>query len=134
MTRRRCWEPPPRLSSALRSVLCCQLQKFRKRTTKTVQVLTHIKEKVHHFKGINQELKTELDTLDAQMSKQRGTLSSAKGLRERLRAHTERLKGQRGFSSNPALAQDYERRKQKMEEMKDEIERLKERLRMLNLR
>ena len=68
-------------------MLCfSQLQKFRKKTTKTVQELTHLKEKVYFHHAENQVWQAELDELDAEMAKERGTLTKAKGLRERLRA------------------------------------------------
>merc|ERR1712070_749746 len=45
-----------------------ELHKFRKKTTTTVQVLTHIKEKLQFVQAENQVLQKELETLDDQMT------------------------------------------------------------------
>merc|ERR1712072_1156163 len=45
-----------------------ELQKFRKKTTTTVQVLTHIKEKLQFVKGENEVYKSELAALDTEMT------------------------------------------------------------------
>ena len=56
---------------------------------------------VHYSFVLSQVLSEELAELDLKMTKQRGTLSGAKGVREKLRAETEMLKSKRGFSNNP---------------------------------
>ena len=63
-----------------------QLQKFRKKTSKTVTVLTHVKEKIHFYNERNDVLQRELAELDSAMTDQRSVLAGAKGLREKLRA------------------------------------------------
>merc|ERR1712024_5977 len=55
-----------------------ELQKFRKKMTKTVQVLTHVKEKLHFVKGENEIYSKELSQLDAELTTQRDKLSTAK--------------------------------------------------------
>merc|ERR1712146_413242 len=80
-----------------------ELQKFRKKMTKTVQVLTHVKEKLHFVKGENEIYSNELKALDADMSAQRDKLTAAKRQRERLRVQLEKLKEQRGFTNNALL-------------------------------
>lgn len=52
-----------------------ELQKLRKKTTSTVQVLTHVKEKLQFVQGENQVLKQELAELDAKLSAQRDRLA-----------------------------------------------------------
>lgn len=52
-----------------------ELQKLRKKTTSTVQVLTHVKEKLQFVQGENQVLKQELAELDSKLSGQRDRLA-----------------------------------------------------------
>merc|ERR1740130_2172557 len=68
-----------------------ELHKFRKKTTTTVQVLTHIKEKLQIVQAENQVLQKELAALDAKMSKERESLTQLKHERDSLRLENERL-------------------------------------------
>lgn len=88
-----------------------ELHKLRKKTTTTVQVLTHIKEKLQFEKAQNEILKSELATLDTELTGERDQLSKSKRARERMRAEGTALQGEQGFVSNDNLVQDYERRK-----------------------
>lgn len=88
-----------------------ELHKLRKKTTTTVQVLTHIKEKLQFEKAQNEILKSELATLDTELTSERDQLSKSKRARERMRAEGTALQGEQGFVSNDSLVQDYERRK-----------------------
>ena len=110
-----------------------ELQKFRKKASKTVQTLTHIKEKLHFCSRSNESLQAQLDDLDAQMTRERATLTSAKAVSERAREEAETLKGQRGFVSNRLLVLDYETRKHEMDNLRDQVDRLKEKHRRLTL-
>jgi len=103
-----------------------ELQKFRKKMTKTVQVLTHVKEKLHFVKGENEIYSKELSQLDAELKTQRDKLSTAKRQRERLRSQCEKLKEQRGFTSNTMLVNDFEQRKRQMDIVVEKIHELKE--------
>ena len=88
-----------------------ELHKLRKKTTTTVQVLTHIKEKLQFEKAQNEVLKQELATLDTELTSERDQLSKSKRARERMRAEGTALQGEQGFVSNDSLVQDFERRK-----------------------
>merc|ERR1711896_18404 len=68
-----------------------ELHKLRKKTTTTVQVLTHIKEKLQFVQVENQSLKRELAKLDTELTKERDALTKAKRERDQLRADNSSL-------------------------------------------
>ncbi len=94
------------------------LHKLRKKTTTTVQVLTHIKEKLQFEQAQNEVLKSQLATLDGELTAERDQLAKAKREREKCRHQNSKLQGEQGFVNNDMLVQDYERRKILIREMK----------------
>ena len=94
------------------------LHKLRKKTTTTVQVLTHIKEKLQFEQAQNEVLKSQLATLDGELTAERDQLAKAKREREKCRNENSKLQGEQGFVNNDMLVQDYERRKILIREMK----------------
>jgi hypothetical protein len=94
------------------------LHKLRKKTTTTVQVLTHIKEKLQFEQAQNELLKSELATLDGELTAERDQLAKAKREREKCRTENSKLQGEQGFVNNDMLVQDYERRKIVIKQMK----------------
>ena len=103
-----------------------ELHKLRKKTTTTVQVLTHIKEKLQFEKAQNEVLKQELATLDTELTAERDQLSKSKRARERMRAEGTALQGEQGFVSNDSLVQDYERRKIALREKNAKVVQLQQ--------
>ena len=103
-----------------------ELHKLRKKTTTTVQVLTHIKEKLQFEKAQNEVLKQELATLDTELTGERDQLSKSKRARERMRAEGTALQGEQGFVSNDSLVQDYERRKIALREKNGKVVQLQQ--------
>ena len=102
-----------------------ELHKFRKKTTTTVQVLTHNKEKLQ-FVGVERQLlQKDLAALDEKMSTARETLNKLKHERDTLHIEHERLNSQQGFASSTLLVHDFETRKRKVEEITQEIDELK---------
>eukprot|EP00949_MAST-11_sp_MAST-11-sp1_P004161 g4161.t1 len=101
-----------------------ELHKLRKKTTTTVQVLTHFKEKLQFEKAQNELLKRELSTLDGELTAERDVLAKAKRERESLRSEALALQGEQGFVGNSMLVQDYERRKLKTRELEGTVEML----------
>ena len=75
----------------------------------------------------------ELNELDAEMALEREKLSRAKSQSERAREEVEVLKGQRGFVNNRQLVADFEGRRRRMDDLRDQIEVLKEKHRRLTL-
>jgi hypothetical protein len=89
-----------------------ELHKLRKKTTTTVQVLTHIKEKLTFVRTENQACREEVRRLDEQVTALRDALTRAKHQRERLRAENATLKQRQGFVGSDLLVADFERKKQ----------------------
>jgi hypothetical protein len=108
-----------------------ELHKLRKKTTTTVQVLTHIKEKLQFVQGENGQLKHELSGLDVDLTKERDGLTKSKRERDRLRKDNSKLKQRQGFVNSDLLVQDFEQRKIDMEALSSRLQELKDRQRSL---
>ena len=84
-----------------------ELHKLRKKNTTTVQVLTHIKEKLQAVQADNGVVRGRLGELDAQLSTARDRLTKLKREREIIRGSNAVLKQKQGFASKfshaPAL-------------------------------
>jgi hypothetical protein len=104
-----------------------ELHKLRKKTTTTVQVLTHIKEKLQFVQVENQSLKRELAKLDTELTKERDALTKAKRERDSLRGDNSNLKQKQGFVNSDLLVQDFEQRKVDMTQMHTRLIELKDR-------
>ena len=108
-----------------------ELLKLRKKTTTTVQVLTHLKEKLQFVQAENQLLKVELAELEAELSTHRDALTRAKHDRDSLRSENLRLRGEAGLIGNNDLLRDFDRRKKDIASMQVTLEGLKGRHRTL---
>ncbi len=108
-----------------------ELHKLRKKTTTTVQVLTHIKEKLQFVQGENGQLKHELSALDGELGTERDGLTKSKRERDRLRKENSKLKQRQGFVNSDLLVQDFEQRKIDMEALSSRLQELKDRQRAL---
>ena len=108
-----------------------ELHKLRKKTTTTVQVLTHIKEKLQFVQGENGQLKHELSGLDVELTEERDGLTKSKRERDRLRKDNSKLKQRQGFVDSDLLVQDFEQRKIDMEALSSRLQELKDRQRAL---
>eukprot|EP01045_Picozoa_sp_COSAG04_P014694 COSAG04_NODE_1113_length_8218_cov_2.688262_6_plen_200_part_00 len=86
-----------------------ELLKLRKKTTATVQVLTHIKEKLQFVQQEVSVQKEKLEGLDGEVSHHRDLLTHLKHERDRLRAENMKLKQQGGMMDD-ALLEDFEGR------------------------
>jgi len=104
-----------------------ELLKLRKKTTTTVQVLTHLKEKLQFVQGENQLLKVELAELEAALSHHRDALTKAKHERDALRTDNLGLRGEAGLIGNNDLLRDFDRRKKEIASMQVTLEELKSR-------
>ena len=102
-----------------------ELHKLRKKTTTTVQVLTHIKEKLQFVQAENLDLKKELGALDAKLTGERDKLTKSKHERDRLRTDNERLRQQQGFVNSKGLVKDFESRKHALAEMEERVDELR---------
>jgi hypothetical protein len=69
-----------------------ELLKLRKKTTSTVQVLTHLKEKLQFVQAENQVLKAELTGLESDLGNHRDAVTKVKLQRDQLRQENAKLK------------------------------------------
>jgi hypothetical protein len=74
-----------------------ELLKLRKKTTSTVQVLTHLKEKLQFVQAENQVLKAELTGLEAELGQHRDAVTKVKLQRDTLRQENAKLKASVSF-------------------------------------
>jgi len=103
-----------------------EVTKLRKKTQSAVQVLTHVREKLHFVADEVGRLTTELNDIEKQVSEQRTTLANGKKFRDTTRLETIKARQAQGFAYNDRLAIDYEIRKQSVLRRKDELKRLQD--------
>ncbi|KAL3671168.1 hypothetical protein V7S43_004349 [Phytophthora oleae] len=87
-----------------------ELHKLRKKTTSTVQVLTHIKEKLQFVLAENQMLKRDSQELEEALTANRDQLAHKKKDRDAARQLATRLKSKEGFAKSELLIEDFEKR------------------------
>ncbi|KAI9333533.1 hypothetical protein DFJ73DRAFT_854122 [Zopfochytrium polystomum] len=85
-----------------------ELLKLRKKITNLVQVLTHVKEKLHFVQNENIVLKSSLAQLDQDVSHRRDSLPVAKQERDALRNSNITLRQKNGLLGNAPLLRDFE--------------------------
>jgi histone deacetylase 6 len=83
-----------------------ELLKLRKKTTTTVQILTHIREKLQFVEKENNNLSSQLDELDKQLSEQRDKVGKVKAVRDTLRHQSRKIKETSMFITSPVLLKD----------------------------
>ena len=108
-----------------------ELLKLRKKTTTTVQVLTHLKEKLQFVQAENQLLKHDLADLEVELTNKRDVLTQIKHERDTLRAENASRRQQRGLVSSEDLLLDYEKRRKDIIAYTEELEMMKARHRQL---
>ena len=104
-----------------------ELAKLKRKKTITVQVLTHIREKLRFMEQQNDALRRELENQDEQVANQRSFLNTYKHEKDSVRADNSELRRRQGFASNEMLTLDFEKRKIAMENVKASIKELQER-------
>jgi len=108
-----------------------ELARLRKKATIAVQVLTHVREKLHFVTAEAARLDAELATIDGDVSVLRGELAEGKKERERARVENEKAKTAQGFAHNDTLAIDFERRKRDVVRLQSQIAEAQRRYRAL---
>jgi hypothetical protein len=109
-----------------------ELHKLKKKTTTTVQVLTHIKEKLFAVREENSLADAELTKLNQSVTNLRDQLTRTKHLRDEARAENQLLKQKQGFIGSDLLVSDFEHRKGDIDVLRAEVEALKSRWRALH--
>ena len=98
-----------------------ELRKLRRKNTHTVQILTHIKEKLTFALRETGTREQELAGLEAVLASERDRLGRAKREREALRAENLALRQRQGFASSELLVRDYEQRSAQLESMRRRV-------------
>ncbi|XP_035694850.1 coiled-coil domain-containing protein 96-like isoform X1 [Branchiostoma floridae] len=102
-----------------------ELLKLRKKITSTVQVLTHLKEKLQFVQAENHVQKGKLREVEELVAKKRDILSRTKQARDALRIDNMRLRQKSGLLGNEPLLRDYEERRDEGDGLKFRLESLK---------
>ena len=99
---------------------------IRDRTT-TVQVLTHLKEKLQFVQAENQVRKHELSDFEVELTSKRDMLTQVKHDRDALRGSNAGARQQRGLVSSEELLIDYEKRRLDIIAKKEQAVQLQQR-------
>jgi len=103
-----------------------ELHKLRKKTTTTVQVLTHIKEKLQYVQRDTSQLIRDLDVLDKEVTTSRDQLTKCKQSRDSLKSVNETRKRESGFVNSTLLVDDFQGQKSDIEALKRKVRDLKQ--------
>ncbi|GFS12394.1 coiled-coil domain-containing protein 96-like [Elysia marginata] len=102
-----------------------ELLKLRKKITSTVQVLTHLKEKLQFVQGENLEQTNELKEVESELAQSRDILSRTKQARDALRIDNQKLRQNCGLLGSEPLLRDFEERKDESDDLLAKLETLK---------
>eukprot|EP00775_Hariotina_reticulata_P011309 gene11309-11459_t len=103
-----------------------ELIKLRKKTTVTVQILTHMKEKLQFVESQNNDLQQDLHQLEAELAGRRDELAGLKATRDKLRQQGRHIKEHSVYVANSMLLQDMQVQKEKRDDCLVEIDSLKQ--------
>jgi chromosome segregation ATPase len=104
-----------------------ELSKLKRKKTTTVQVLTHIREKLRFIEQANETNASQLAELENTTTDLRNVVTADKLFRDQLRAENKELRAKQGFATSDLLLVDYENRCNKVEQLKAATNELKER-------
>lgn len=108
-----------------------ELHKLRKKTIVTVQIITHMREKVQFVQQEYQTLKAELARLDQDLAGQRDLVAKTKHERDDHRLENGKLRQQTGIINSEHLSQDFEARKEHIAKLTELIAQLKNRHKLM---
>merc|ERR1712179_821402 len=104
------------MGNAMRNCTSCV-----KKTIVTVQIITHMREKVQFVGREFQVLKGELAQLDQDLAGQRDLVAKTKHERDEHRSEYAKLRQQTGIMNSEHLTRDYEARNEHIKKLKDDI-------------
>jgi len=104
-----------------------ELHKLRKKTIVTVQIITHMREKVQFVQQEYLALKGELAQLDLDLAAQRDTVTKTKHERDDIRGEIVKCRQQTGITNSEGLSKDYETRAEHIKQLIQDIAQLKNR-------
>merc|ERR1719326_2212460 len=102
-----------------------ELHKLRKKTIVTVQIITHMREKLQFIQQENQMLSQDLAQLDQELASQRELVAKTKHERDDIRAENAKLRQQTGIINSDLLTKDYENRQSHLKKLKEELAMLR---------
>jgi len=100
--------------------------KLKRKKILTIQILTHVREKLRFTRKQNMVVQSSIDDIDAAINVQRGFLSTSKKDRDTVKNVNAELKRQHGFAGSDLLLNDFEKRKTDIEIMRLSIKELQE--------
>ena len=103
------------------------INRLRGKITRTVQVLTHVKEKQHFVASENTSQSEQLAESDVQVALMRDRLTYVKQSRDRLRGDSQRLQDKGGLVNHKKLLRDLEEKQDLAEELESRLVQLKRR-------
>merc|ERR1712176_1377624 len=104
-----------------------ELHKLRKKTVTTVQIITHMREKVQFVQQEYLKLKSDMAQLDLDLAAQRELVTTTKHERDDIRAENAKYRQQTGITNSDGLSQDYEQRAEHIKQLISDIATLKQR-------
>lgn len=107
------------------------LAKLKRKKTTTVQILTHIREKLRFTENSNRVLRDKLNSLETIITKLRNTVTSFKLERDAIRIENKELKAKQGFATSDLLLMDFENQKHHTDVLNAEVTELKNRYEIL---
>ncbi|XP_029654127.1 coiled-coil domain-containing protein 96-like isoform X2 [Octopus sinensis] len=110
-----------------------ELQKLKKKIKSTVEVLTHLKEKLQFMKLENKMLGEELNKVELAVVQKRDRLNNTKQGRDYLRNDNQALQRSCGLLNNKTLLYNFEVQKDESEQLLQEVENLKLRYTEFNM-
>ncbi|KAL3136322.1 hypothetical protein ABBQ38_005586 [Trebouxia sp. C0009 RCD-2024] len=101
------------------------LVKLRKKTATTVQILTHVKEKLQFAQKEKQTMQVELDSVEAALATHRDDLGRVKLTRDKALAAARKLKDSVSHVSSASLLADLEACKDKRGTLQESMDQMK---------
>lgn len=104
-----------------------ELAKLKRKKTTTVQVLTHVREKLRFVEQANKIVQAELSGLEIAVTTLRNAVTADKLQRDAIRMENGELKAKQGFASSDLLLADFERRRNRLDQLRANVAELKDR-------
>mmetsp|Transcript_14067 Transcript_14067/g.25904 ORF Transcript_14067/g.25904 Transcript_14067/m.25904 type:complete len:167 (-) Transcript_14067:104-604(-) len=103
-----------------------ELNKLRKKKTDSVEMLSHVKEKLHFTRQSSEASKEKLAELEVEVGQRRDALTKHKRERDRLKKGNAGYNTDAGFTKSTPLVLDFEQRKKSLALLRDKIQETKE--------
>jgi len=110
-----------------------ELRRLRAKTTATVQVLTHVKEKLQFVERETSRYGEDARKAELAVGEQRGKLARGKRVREQSKTDNDKRATARGFAHQDALAVDFDKRRLRGIDLSKEVDSMKGRYTQLRL-